>query len=244
MNKMLKLHHHIEAGNNLRDLGVSFDFGFMLLEPYSTIAIVRNNIAFLDRFVGDGWTVAGFCRTLPYAGTPLKRQLEAEGRLLGTPFEPDYNFLDPKLDLFYDWMLLTFRQRNFDNTGLCEVLRALVFEAHLNLPGYRNFQPSDRAHLHSITAQCNGHAFYCLNAALDYIEATPLEKIDIKGGYLARLTAHELAQERQLLVEVSAFYWSARARQGRPIAKHQELGLYGGFENSWTVAPQDLRITH
>jgi anaerobic magnesium-protoporphyrin IX monomethyl ester cyclase len=80
----------------------------MLLEPYSTITTVRNNIAFLDRFVGDGWTVAGFCRTLPYTGTPLKHQLEAEGRLLGTAFEPDYNFLDPRLDLFYDWMLLTF----------------------------------------------------------------------------------------------------------------------------------------
>ena len=241
MNKMLKPNHHIEAGNVLRDLGVSFDFGFMLLEPYSTIAIVRNNIAFLDRFVGDGWTVAGFCRTLPYAGTPLKRQLEAEGRMIGTPFEPDYNFLDPKLDLFYDWMLLTFRHRNFDNSGLCEVLRSLVFEAHLNLPDFRNFQSSDRAHLHSITAQCNGHAFYCLGAALEYIEATPLEKINIRQGYLARLTAHELAQERQLLAEVSAFYWAARARQGLSIAKAQELGLYGGFENSWTLAPQDLR---
>lgn len=244
MNKMLKPHHHLEAGNILRDLGVSFDFGFMLLEPYSTIAIVRNNIGFLERFAGDGWTVAGFCRTLPYAGTPLKRQLEAEGQLLGTAFEPDYNFLDPKLDLFYDWMLLTFRQRNFDNSGLCEVLRALVFEAHLNLPNYRNFQSSDRAHLHSLTAQCNGHALYCLSAALDYIEATPLGKIDIRRGYLAKLTAHELAQERQLLAEVSAFYWAARARQGISTPRSHELGLFGGFENSWTLAPQDLQAAH
>jgi anaerobic magnesium-protoporphyrin IX monomethyl ester cyclase len=37
---------------------------------------------------------------LPYAGTPLKVQLEGEGRLKGTPFEPDYDFLDPKLDRF------------------------------------------------------------------------------------------------------------------------------------------------
>jgi hypothetical protein len=215
-----------------------------LLEPYSTITTVRNNIAFLNRFVGDGWTVAGFCRTLPYAGTPLKRQLEAEGRLLGTAFEPDYNFLDPKLDLFYDWMLLTFRVRNFDNSGLCEILRALVFEAHLNLPGYRNFQSSDRAHLHSITAQCNGHALYCLGAALDYIEATPIEKIDIKHGYLGKLTAHELSQERQLIAELSAFYWSARARQGLLSPESQELRLFGAFENSWTLAPQDLRVAH
>jgi radical SAM superfamily enzyme YgiQ (UPF0313 family) len=244
LNKMLKPHQHIEAGKILRDLDVSFDFGFMLLEPYSTITTVRNNIAFLDRFVGDGWTVAGFCRTLPYAGTPLKRQLEAEGRLLGNAFEPDYNFLDPKLDLFYDWMLLTFRVRNFDNAGLVEVLRSLVFEAHLNLPDFRNFQQVDRARLHSITAQCNGHALYCLGAALDYIEATPIEEIDIRHGYLGRLTAHELSQERQLTAEVSAFYWAARARQGLSTPEFQELRLLGGFENSWTLAPQDLRVAH
>jgi len=41
-------------------------------------------------------------------GTPIKRKLEAEGRLLGTQFEPDYKFLDPKLDLFYEWMVNTF----------------------------------------------------------------------------------------------------------------------------------------
>ncbi len=237
LNKMLKPHQHIEAGKILRELDVSFDFGFMLLEPYSTIATVRSNIAFLERFVGDGWTVAGFCRTLPYAGTPLKRQLEAEGRLLGNAFEPDYNFLDPKLDLFYDWMLLTFRVRNFDNAGLVEVLRSLVFEAHLKLPDFRYFRPSDRARLHSITAQCNGHALYCLGAALDYIEATPIDNIDIRHGYLGRLTAHELAQERQLTAEVSAFYWSARARQGLATPQSPGLGLLGGFENSWTLAP-------
>ena len=39
LNKMLKPHHHIEAGEILRALGVSFDFGFMLLEPWSTILV-------------------------------------------------------------------------------------------------------------------------------------------------------------------------------------------------------------
>jgi len=242
LNKMLKPHHHLEAGEILRSLGLSFDFGFMLLEPYSTIASVRNNIAFLDRFVGDGWSVAGFCRTLPYAGTPLKRRLEEEGRLLGTPFEPDYNFIDPKLDIFYNWMLLTFRGRNFDNEGLVEILRALMFEAQLNLPGFRNFRASDRARLQSITARCNGHALYCLSAALDYIEATPLDRIEIGSGYLARLTAHELEQERRLKVEVNQFYWSTRASRGSAEPDSEALRLLGAFENSWTVSPRDLRM--
>jgi hypothetical protein len=239
MNKMMKASAHLAAGDILRSLDMSFDFGFMLLEPYSTIEIVRNNIAFLDSYVGDGWTVAGFCRTLPYAGTPLKRQLEAEGRMLGTPFEPDYNFLDPKLDRFYDWMLLTFNARNFTNQGLVETLRSLVFQAHLNLPGRAKFSPPERAKLHRITAECNGHALYCLKSALDYIEATPLKEIDIRGGYLARLTAHEKAEERQLMAQLGGLY-SPRADWRNFFEGDQEFRPLGGFENSWTLAPQDL----
>jgi hypothetical protein len=188
--------------------------------------------------------MAGFCRTLPYAGTPLKRQLEAEGRLLGTPFEPDYAFLDPKLDRFYDWMLLTFQKRNFTNDGLCEVLRSFLFEARLNLPGRRLFTPGELARLTSITAQANGHALYCLKAALDYVEATPLAKIQINAGFLAALTAHERAHEQRLLAEAHELYWSVRQRQGfspshEPVDERGPGGL-GGFENSWTVAPRDL----
>jgi radical SAM superfamily enzyme YgiQ (UPF0313 family) len=241
MSKRMKASAHLEAGEILRSLDMSFDFGFMLLEPYSTIEIVRNNIAFLDRYVGDGWTVAGFCRTLPYAGTPLKAQLEAEGRMLGTPFEPDYNFLDPKLDRFYDWMLLTFYERNFTNSGLNEVLRRLNFDTHLKLPNQRRFRTSERAKVQRITAECNGHALYCLRLALDYIEATTVEEIDIGGGYLAKLTAHEKMQERRLLAELGALDAASFQRQNF-LESEREFRSLGGFANAWTLAPQDLPV--
>jgi anaerobic magnesium-protoporphyrin IX monomethyl ester cyclase len=243
MNKMMKPHHPIEAGEILRSLGLSFDFGFMLLEPYSTLATVRSNIDFLRRFVGDGWAVAGFCRTLPYAGTPLKRQLESEGRLSGSPFEPDYTFLDPKLDRFYDWMLLTFRERNFTNTGLCEVLRSFIFEARLNLADRRRFTGvGETARLGNITAQANGHALYALSAALDYVEATPLAEIGINDGFLAAVRAHEQAQEQRLLAEATDLYWSVRASDERRLSGAP--GSIGGFENSWTVSPLDLALAN
>ena len=241
MNKRMKASVHIEAGEILRSLDMSFDFGFMLLEPYSTMEIVRNNIAFLDRYVGDGWTVAGFCRTLPYAGTPLKTQLEAEGRMLGTPFEPDYNFLDSRLDRFYDWMLLTFYERNFTNSGLNEVLRRLNFDARLKLPNRRKFGPSEQAKLRRITAECNGHALYCLRSALDYIEGTPLDEIDIRDGYLAKLTAHEKTEERRLLAELGALD-AVRFAWRQYLESDQEFRSLGGFANAWTLAPQDLPV--
>src|SRR6266478_6562973 len=123
----------------------------------------------------------------------------------GTPFEPDYDFLDPKLDRFYDWMLATFRQRNFSNGGLCHILRALIFEAHLKLPGYRSFAALDRAYAHSLSARCNGYALNTLRSALHYVKGTPAERIDINRGYLANLTARELAEERKLTAQVLAF---------------------------------------
>lgn len=234
MNKMLVPEQHLEAGRILRDQGMSFDFGFMLLEPYSTLDSVRNNIEFLDRFVGDGWSVANFCRTLPYAGTPLKRQLEAEGRLKGTAFEPDYDFLDPRLDRFYDWMLLTFRTRNFSNAGLCHILRALIFEAHLRLPGVSSFEPIDRAYVHSLSARCNGYALNTLRAAIEHVSRLPAERIDIHDGYLAELTAHEQAQERKLTAQLLSFFVSLRERRG------VSPELAESFEASWTVAPSDI----
>jgi radical SAM superfamily enzyme YgiQ (UPF0313 family) len=234
MNKMLKPAQHLEAGDVLRGLDLSFDFGFMLLEPYSTLESTVANVDFLGAFVGDGWSVANFCRTLPYAGTPLKAQLEAEGRLKGTPFEPDYDFLDPRLDRFYDWMLTTFRQRNFSNSGLCHIMRALVFEAHLRLPGYRSFAPLDRAYVHSLTAQCNGYALNTLRLALDYIAQTPFDRLEINRGYLADLTAQELARQRRLTESVLAFFVSLRNRSGHAPE------LAESFENSWTAAPRDM----
>jgi radical SAM superfamily enzyme YgiQ (UPF0313 family) len=235
MSKRIKPEQHLRAGRILKELGLSFDFGFMLLDPYSTFAMVRTNIDFLETFVGDGWAVASFCRMLPYAGTPVKAKLEQQGRLLGTPFEPDYRFLDPKLDLFYDWMLETFHERNFTNRGLCHILKSLLFEARLRLPGRQPFTDFDRAYVSHLAAVCNGLAFYTLRAAVAYLEATPLSALERDRSFLKRLTDHERAEEDRLLRQVVDFYWSVRQRRGARSAG-PELPTAGGFEKSWTLA--------
>jgi len=229
MSKRLKPEAHLNAGRILKKLGLSFDFGFMLLDPYSTFDSIRSNIAFLDAFIGDGWSVAPFCRMLPYAGTPIKEKLQAEGRLLGTPFEPDYLFLDPKLDHFYAWMIRTFHERNFTNQGLCHILRGLLFEAHLRLPKRNAVTPSQRAHIHYLTAVCNRIACYTLRAAVDHIEATPMSELERNSDYLDGLTAHEKQQEARLVGEVFQYYESVH-KDRSPIP-----GPVGGFEKSWTL---------
>lgn len=242
MSKRIKPEQHLEAGKVLKRLGLSFDFGFMLLDPYSTFQMVRNNIDFLETFVGDGWAIASFCRMLPYAGTPLKSKLEEEKRLLGTPFEPDYKFLDPKLDLFYDWMLETFHERNFTNRGLCHVLKSLLFEARLRLPSYQFFSEFDVAYVQHLTSICNGLAIYTLRTAVDHIEHTPIERLHSETSFLKELTRHERYEEERLLEEVVDFYWTMKQQKHAEQPETSGIETVGGFENSWTHAESNALV--
>lgn len=225
MRKHIKPEQHIEAGRVLRTLGLSFDFGFMLMQPYSTFESVRENILFLDDFVGDGWTDAGFCRLLPYAGTPIRTRLEADGRLLGTPFEPDYRFLDPRLDLYHAWLMDTFHARNFTSSGLSHILRALHFE--LNLPGSR-VTPFERRWLRHLTATSNRLATYTLRAALDHVEARTLGEILGDPSYLLGLTRYEGAEEARIHEQILAFYEGVQDRAEAPMTLPERPSITEG----------------
>ena len=206
LNKHITPDVHLRAGEIIKSLGISFDFGFMLLEPDSTFESVRNNIDFLETFVGDGSSVATFCRMLPYSGAPVKRKLEREGRLFGSAFDPDYQFLDPRLDFFYRWMLQTFYERNFTNSGLGHILKILSYEANLTLPRYNKFSDQEKAYVRYFISVCNKLAFYTLRTAIDYMEFTPLEAIERDDSFLYRLTVHERKEEEKLLREIMNFY--------------------------------------
>lgn len=229
LNKQLKPEAHIAAAAVFRELGLSFDFGYMILEPYSTFDSVRGGIDFLDRFVGDGSTVATFCRTLPYAGTPLAEQLRAEHRLLGSPFDPDYRFLDERLDVFYDWMLHTFRRRNFTDVGLCQILRALQFELHLRVAGRRCATESELAVGRYLVSIANRQATHALRAALEHCKSQPLAAIESDPSYLFGLTQLVQDQEAQLEREVYEFYerFRSSATEGSPLP--------GAFESTFTL---------
>jgi radical SAM superfamily enzyme YgiQ (UPF0313 family) len=103
LNKSITVEQNIAAVETLKQLGIRFEFGFMLFEPSTTFATVRQDLAFLRRIVGDGSTAAGFCRMVPYDGTPIKDELIKAGRLRGDVCDPYYDFLDPSLGEFcYD----------------------------------------------------------------------------------------------------------------------------------------------
>lgn len=235
MRKRMKPDVHLRAGTILRRLGLSFDFGFMLLQPNSTFGRVRNNVRFLDAFVGDGYAVAGFCRMLPYAGTPIKKQLVGEGRLEGTAFQPDYKFLDPKLDFFYDWMVHTFHERNFTDRGLNHIFRAALFEARLQLPTNRVASRVRRL-MQYLCARCNRLALYTLTQAIDHIEATSLERLRAEPAFLAGLRMSEQQQELRNLEEVMELYQRFDSAEPSSGAARSDFRPVGSFERTWTHA--------
>jgi radical SAM superfamily enzyme YgiQ (UPF0313 family) len=157
LNKQLTVEDSLRAVTILRGLGLAFTYGFMLFDPSSTFESVRENLAFLRRITADGTVPVVFCRMLPYAGTPIEKQLAQEGRLRGSVDNPDYDFLDTRLNSFFealnelvaDWIQGSDALANQLNFAWQEywVIRRL-FPPVIGLRPYERF-------LRSITARCN-----------------------------------------------------------------------------------------
>jgi len=101
LNKNITVVQNIRAVEVLKSLGLVYEFGFMLFDPSTTFDSVRDNVAFLRQIAGDGSASAAFCRMLPYDGTPIKDELKAAGRLKGDVCDPDYDYLDPRVDDYF-----------------------------------------------------------------------------------------------------------------------------------------------
>jgi radical SAM superfamily enzyme YgiQ (UPF0313 family) len=102
LHKQTTVEQNIRAVEALKELDILFDFGFMMLDPSSTFESIADNVEFLRRIVGDGYAAAEFCRMIPYDGTPIKEELERQGRLRGDVCNPDYDLLDPRLEIFFE----------------------------------------------------------------------------------------------------------------------------------------------
>ncbi len=102
LHKQITVEQNIKAVNILKSIGLMWEYGFMLLDPSSTFESVRENLNFLRTIIGDGCLPVTFCRMLPYDGTPIKDELVRTGRIRGDICNPDYDFLDPRLEEFYE----------------------------------------------------------------------------------------------------------------------------------------------
>lgn len=208
LNKHITPEVHVRAGEILRRLDLTFDFGFMLMEPWSTLSSVRNNLRFLREFCAGGYAAAGFCRTLPYVGTPMEQRMRAEGRLVGPALEADYRFLDPRLDALWDFSLIAFAGRNYGKDATWDRLRGLLFEARLDYPD-RPHDPDFRIATRKLTEASNAILLDVAEEAVEHFENTDITAAnDPALMRLARFAREEDVRIRGML----AALWAARPR--------------------------------
>ena len=208
LNKLITPDVHLRAGETLRRLNLTFDFGFMLLEPWSTVATVRNNLRFLREFCAGGYVTAGFCRTLPYVGTPMEQRMRAEGRLTGPALEADYRFLDPRLDTLWDFSLAAFAGRNYGKNSLWDRLRGLLFEARLDYPD----RPHDAGFLAAARTLVDASNILMLDVAEEALDR--IEKMDVPDAADAALIrlARFSREENERIRGMLGAMWNTRPR--------------------------------
>ncbi|MCL4813066.1 MAG: B12-binding domain-containing radical SAM protein [Vicinamibacteraceae bacterium] len=203
LNKRVTVAENVRALEVLTSLGIAFDMGFMLFDPDSTFDTLRENLAFLRESTGDGACPADFAKMLPYAGTPIEARLRREGRLTGGWTEPDYEFLDPRIDLYALYVAQVFHSRNADPLGLLERLRLARFDQVLMSrlerdPRGREYESRWRA----VTARANLAALDALDEGLAFVRARDERAVmaqwDQLGAYARREWQAEIDLQREL----------------------------------------------
>jgi hypothetical protein len=101
LHKQITVEENLRTVEILKNLGLMFEFGFMLFDPSTTFESVVDSRNFLRTIVGDGAAPATFCRMIPYDRTPIKDTLLRTGRFKGDICHPEYDFLDPRVDSFF-----------------------------------------------------------------------------------------------------------------------------------------------
>ncbi len=196
---LILIHLSIESGNNpnlqlfnnryatedilkvinlLNEIDLSFEFSVMLLNPYSTIETLKEDLKFIKRFSTSEAAVIHFSKMMVYTGTNLYNQLMSQDRITGTFSSPDYNYTDNRLELFELILHKAFHYRNNDKNGLVNLLRSAKAECLLiNTfnPGaesffyYRNLKP--------LIKEANKQLIETLGAVIDMISTLSYDEI-------------------------------------------------------------------
>ncbi len=119
----------------LRALDVYASFNVLIFDPEATLAGVSANIDFMEEFPDIPFN---FCRAEVYAGTPLKRILERQGRLHGDYFAWGYELRDPRVEVLFRIATTAFAGRNFKPDGVAILNMGIRFDGEI----VRRFWPT------------------------------------------------------------------------------------------------------
>lgn len=205
LNKRVTVAQNLAAIELFKSHDLALAIGFMLFDPSSTIQTIRENIGFLRTVGEDGYFPVNFCKMLPYVGTPIEAELRAAGRLKGAVANPDYDFLDPRLDAFAFLVQRIFSRRNFSGDSGVAFLQKADFQLRLQ----KSFNPGfsceeELTSLRSVVARSNQMALHTLEELLDLAITHDLDQLagmqDTLVGIAAREWECEAEVENQALL--------------------------------------------
>ncbi len=117
------------------DQGIRSSFNIMLFDPDCSLEEIDANLSFAEQFLYLTWNI---CRTEIYPGTPLLDRLRSEDRLQGDWRAYGYQMRDPRAEMMFRVLRISFNQRAFHNESLLNNLINLSFTRHVHealLPG-------------------------------------------------------------------------------------------------------------
>lgn len=212
LNKRVTVDQNRQAIALLKAYDVAMSMGFMLFDPGSTVATLRENIRFLRETGADGHFPINFCKMLPYAGTPIEGELRAAGRLRGSTARPDYSFPDPRVDWYAFLVHRIFGRRNFGGDGL--VFRLQQADADVRFQRALTDHPIPEGYepaLRDLIRRANVAAVETLSDLLDgVVEQGPEPLIDEEETLLA-LADREWRTEAAIETELARLMLEAEA---------------------------------
>jgi radical SAM superfamily enzyme YgiQ (UPF0313 family) len=204
LNKHATVEQNLRAMRTLRRLNIEFDMGFMMLDPDTTFATMRENLVFLRQVAELGGPPISFVKMLPLAGTAIETRLADEGRLTGDAIRRDYNFTDRRLDYYALWITLRFTNRNSHPDGLVETLRMAYFD-HLVAQTFERPPWADE-YGHEVRALidlANGSALDTLERSLDVVEQCPdAESVAVRWRALNEISARDATIQREIFARL------------------------------------------
>ncbi|MCU0377934.1 MAG: B12-binding domain-containing radical SAM protein [Bacteroidales bacterium] len=121
LNKKLTVKETLRGIKILKDLGIGFDYGFMLFQPDTTFLSLRENLDFLRKICTDGYTPVTFLKLMPNFDTRVEKELREQGRLKESAGYLDYDFNTQSLNDLYITVMMCFGHWIIDAHGLANI---------------------------------------------------------------------------------------------------------------------------
>ena len=197
-----------------RALGLFVCFNVLMFDPDTTLESIETNVRFIE-WAND--CPFNFGKVQLYAGTPILKRMQDEGRARGDWLRWSYALTDPGAERFYRLQHTLFEARNFGDRALANDIQALRFDLEVTRKFHPELLPPDWHALGTaLSARLARGATIALLRLLSHVrEGDPATDPELLAelGPVLRREEHEV----RAAMEVLALRLQARVGRGTPL---------------------------